>query len=157
MLMMVGKAEKGVNMKTMLWSPWLSAEEEIRSAMEKFDRLFGEERVMPRPAIDAHTRDNTLIVEIELPGVDIEEDVTIEVTDDILTVDGKTEHDREYDREGFHVAERRYGSFHRQIPLPEGADPDTIEADYTSGVLTVRVPLPTVAAPEPRKIPVKHD
>lgn len=154
---MVEKARKGVNMKTVLWSPWLSAEEEIRSAMDKFDRLFGEERVMPRPAIDAHTKDNTLIVEVELPGVDIEEDVTIEVIDDILKVEGKTEHDREYDREGFHVAERRYGSFHRQIPLPDGVDPNTIDATYTAGVLTVRVPLPTVEAPEPRKIPVTHD
>ncbi|MDH3247784.1 MAG: Hsp20/alpha crystallin family protein [Acidimicrobiia bacterium] len=144
-------------MKTMLWSPWLSAEEEIRSAMEKFDRLFGEERMMPRPAVDAHTEDGTLIVEVELPGVDIENDVTIEVIDDILTVSGKTEHDREYDRDGFHVAERRFGSFHRQIPLPDGVDPDDIEAAYTAGVLTVRVPLPAVEVSEPKKIPVKHD
>ena len=156
---MVGKKipKKGVHMKTMLWSPWLSAEEEIRSAMEKFDRLFGEERVMPRPAIDAHTEDGTLIVEVELPGVDIEKDVTIEVADDILKVEGKTEHDREYDREGFHVAERRYGSFHRQIPLPDGVDPETIDASYTAGVLTVRVPLPAIEMREPKKIPVKHD
>ena len=144
-------------MKTTLWSPWLSAEDEIRSAMEKFDRLFGEERLMPRPAIDAHTEDGTLIVEVELPGIDIEEDVTIEVVDDILRIEGKTEHDREYDREGFHVAERRYGSFHRQIPLPDGVDPDEIHAAYNAGVLTVRVPLPAVKVSEPKKIPVKHD
>lgn len=144
-------------MKTMLWSPWLSAEEEIRSAMEKFDRLFGEERLMPRPAVDAHTDDGTLIIEVELPGVDIEKDVTIEAVDDVLKLEGKTEHDREYDREGFHAAERRYGSFHRRIPLPDGVDPDTIEADYAAGVLTVRVPLPALKASEPRKIPVKHD
>ncbi len=125
--------------------------------MEKFDRLFGEERLMPRPALDAHTEDGTLIVEVELPGVDIEEDVTIEVVDDILMLEGKIEHDREYDREGFHVAERRYGSFHRQIPLPDGVDPDTIEASYSAGVLTVHVPLPAVETPEPKKIPVKHD
>lgn len=156
---MVGKVipRKGVHMKTTLWSPWLSAEEEIRSAMEKFDRLFGEERLMPRPAIDAHTEDGTLIVEVELPGIDIEKDVTIEVLDDILTVEGKTEHDREYDREGFHVAERRYGSFRRQVPLPDGVDPDKIEAAYDAGVLTVHVPLPAVEVAEPKKIPVKHD
>ncbi len=121
--------------------------------MEKFDRLFGEEQLMPRPAVDAHTDDGTLIIEVELPGVDIEKDVTIEAVDDVLKLEGKTEHDRE----AFHVAERRYGSFHRRIPLPDGVDPDTIEADYTAGVLTVRVPRPALEAPEPRKIPVKHD
>jgi HSP20 family protein len=125
--------------------------------MEKFDRLFGEERVMPRPAIDAHTEDGTLIVEVELPGVDIEKDVTIEVVDNVLTLEGKTEHDREYDREGFHVAERRYGTFHRQIPLPDGVDAERIEASFNAGVLTVHVPLPEVRMSEPKKIPVKHD
>lgn len=156
---MVGKRfpGKGYNVKTMLWSPWLSADDEIRSAMERFDRLFGEERFMPRPAVDAYTKDNDLIFEIELPGVDIDEDVTIEIVDDVLTIEGKTEHDREYDREGFHIAERRFGSFHRQLPLPDGVDPDAIKAEFDAGVLTVRVPIPEqIAATEPRKIAIKH-
>jgi HSP20 family protein len=143
-------------MKTTLWSPWLSAEDEIRSAMEKFDRLFGEERFMPRPAVDAFTKDGTLVVEVELPGVDVDEDVTIEVVDDILKIEGKTEHADEYDREGFHVAERRFGSFQRHIPLPDGVDPEMIEAHYDAGVLKVIVPLPEVTTTEARKIEVKH-
>jgi HSP20 family protein len=143
-------------MKTALWSPWLSAEDEIRSAMEKFDRLFGEERFMPRPAVDAYTKDQNLIVEVELPGIDIDDDVTIEVIDDVLKIEGKTEHDKEYDREGFHIAERKFGSFHRQLPLPDGVDPDRIKAEYDAGVLRVIVPLPEKTAIEPRKIEVKH-
>ncbi len=142
-------------MKTTLWSPWLSAEDEIRSAMEKFDRLFGEERLMPRPAVDAYTKDGELIVEVELPGVDIDKDVTIEVIDDVLKIEGTTEHDKEYDRDGFHVAERRFGSFHRQLPLPDGVDPEMIKAQYDAGVLKVIVPLPEETVAEPRKIEVK--
>ncbi len=143
-------------MKTTLWSPWLSAEDEIRSAMEKFDRLFGEERFLPRPAIDAYTKDGNLFVEVELPGVDIDDDVTIEIIDDILKIEGKTEHDTEYDRGGFHVAERRFGTFHRQLPLPDGVDPEMIKAQYDAGVLKVIVPLPEETTTEPRKIEVKH-
>lgn len=144
-------------MKTLLWSPWRSAEADIRSAMKKFDRLIGEERDMPRPAVDAYTSDRSLVFEIELPGIDIDEDVTIEVSNDLLEIQGKTEHDREYDREGFHIAERRFGSFRRQLPLPDGVDPDTITAEYHSGVLKVRIPLPEeIATTEPRKISVEH-
>ena len=48
--------------------------------------------------------------------------------------------------------ERHEGTFRRQVSLGEGLDADGIEADYTDGVLTLRVPV--VPQAQPRKISV---
>ena len=49
--------------------------------------------------------------------------------------------------------ERSFGSFSRSFQLPENTDPEKIEAKYTDGVLTVRVPK--VEESKPRKIEVE--
>jgi HSP20 family protein len=38
-------------------------------------------------------------------------------------------------------SERSYGSFHRAVPLPEGVDPEKVEARFDGGVLEVTLPL----------------
>jgi HSP20 family protein len=45
--------------------------------------------------------------------------------------------------------ERRMGKFMRRFPLPEGADVDSIKAEYKDGVLTVTVDKKP--PPEPKK------
>ncbi len=50
--------------------------------------------------------------------------------------------------------ERRYGSFSRSMPLPEGVDPDQIEADYADGILEVSIP-PIPPEKEAKKVEVK--
>ena len=45
--------------------------------------------------------------------------------------------------------ERRFGTFSRSIPLPEGVEAKKIKATTHDGVLVVTVPLPKEAAKEP--------
>lgn len=68
------------------------------------------------PAVDIRRRGDTMIVCAELPGVN-QEDLTLEATDDGLVIQGERKHEHEEDRGGYHRLERRYGSFHRIIPL----------------------------------------
>lgn len=52
-----------------------------------------------------------------------------------------------------YATERRFGSFQRSVMLPEGVDPESVNATHANGVLTVRVPLPeTPEVEEPRKV-----
>ena len=53
------------------------------------------------------------------------------------------------------LSERRYGSFHRTIPLPAGADAEQISAELSNGVLTVTIPKTAAAKAAERKIEVK--
>ena len=54
------------------------------------------------------------------------------------------------------VKQGAYGSFHRDIVLPDGVDVDQIEANYENGVLTVRIPVPehTIEVEPKRKIEI---
>ena len=63
--------------------------------------------------------------------------------------------ERSYQREEgdrVYVGERHEGTYRRQVTLGEGLDADGIEADYTDGVLTLRIPV--VPQAQPRKITV---
>jgi len=74
-----------------------------------------------------------------LAGVD-PDDVDVSITDNVLTVQGKTERKSEVDEKDFYRKEMRYGSFYRTIPLPVAALGDKAEAKSENGVLKITVP-----------------
>lgn len=94
------------------------------------------------PAVDVYREDDELVMEFELPGVDVENDVDVEINDGVLTVRGQSSSERSDDRGGVYLRERRSGSFSRSLTLPDGVESDDIEADYADGVLCIRVPMP---------------
>jgi HSP20 family protein len=90
------------------------------------------------PAVDVLTKDGDLVVRAELPGVK-QDDVDITLQNGVLTISGEHKVDEEADRGGYHVKERRYGSFRRSMTLPEGTDESKIHAKFDDGVLEVTV------------------
>ena len=57
------------------------------------------------------------------------------------------------DEQRYHLRERRYVSFRRNLSLPTSVKPDAIEASYEAGVLTLH--LPKAEAVKPRKIRIQ--
>jgi HSP20 family protein len=104
--------------------------------------------------IEEYRDGDSLIVKAELPGIDPERDVEITVTGDVLRVHAKREEKSETTGSHAYRSEFRYGSFERDIALPQGVDPAGIEASYTDGILTVKVPLPGEKEESRRVIPV---
>jgi HSP20 family protein len=93
----------------------------------------------------------TYVVRAELPGLDPETDIDIEVENSVLTIRAErrqTKHDRG-------STEFHYGHFERRVLLPEGTDESDITAGYDAGVLEVSVPVREQAA-QPRSIPVQR-
>jgi HSP20 family protein len=90
------------------------------------------------PAVDVLTKDGNLLIRAELPGVK-REDVDITLQNGVLTIAGEHKVDEEEERGGYHVRERRYGSFRRSMSLPEGIDESKIHAKFEDGVLEVNV------------------
>jgi HSP20 family protein len=78
------------------------------------------------------------VIRAELPGVK-QEDVNITLQNGVLTISGEHKADQEEERGGYHVRERRYGSFRRSMSLPEGVDESKIRAKFEDGVLEVTV------------------
>jgi HSP20 family protein len=106
------------------------------------------------PAVDALTKDSDLVIRAELPGVN-HEDVDISLHDNVLTISGeRRDEQEEEERGGYHIRERRYGSFTRSLALPEGIDESKISARYENGVLEVTVQGGAVAR-EPKRIQIQ--
>jgi HSP20 family protein len=77
----------------------------------------------------------------------------VEITDDALIIEGERKQEREGEQGGRWHSERRYGRFHRTIPLPEGANAENARADFKNGELKVTVPLQR-AQNKRRQIPI---
>jgi HSP20 family protein len=105
------------------------------------------------PAIDVVQRDGDLVVRAELPGAR-PEDVDVTVQNGVLTISGKREEEREEERGGYLVRERRSGFFRRSLQLAQDVDEDKINARFENGVLEVTV-QGAAAGREPKRIQVE--
>lgn len=129
-----------------------------------FEQMFGDLARMPRrqlegvsewaPAIDVATKDGDLVIRAELPGVK-QEDVDITLQDGVLTISGERKAEREEERGGYYVRERRYGSFSRSLTLPQGTDESKVRAHYEDGVLEVTVEGAGAIQEEPKRIQIE--
>jgi HSP20 family protein len=106
------------------------------------------------PAIDLAEKEKEYEITAELPGLD-EKDVEIKLTNNTLTIKGEKKEEREEKRKDYYLSERRYGSFHRSFQLPEGVDADKIDATFTKGILTVKLPKTAEAQKAEKKISIK--
>jgi HSP20 family protein len=104
------------------------------------------------PSLDVTEDDKSVTVKLEVPGVK-PEDVNLSVTGNVLLISGEKKGSQEREGDGFYHSERRFGSFRRSVVLPPGVDPDKVTAEYSHGVLTVRLEKSPEALP--KKIPVK--
>jgi HSP20 family protein len=79
-----------------------------------------------------YVEDDSYVLRAEMPGVDPEKDVEIELVDDVLTMSyERKEEKRERNHEEF-----RCGSFECAVRLPRGTVKDKITAQYDVGVLS---------------------
>ena len=105
------------------------------------------------PAAEITRDGEDAVVKVELPGVDFEKDVTVEVDRGRLVVRGERRDERSEERDGRTLREVRYGSFHRSFGLPKHVTAEQLTASYDAGVLTVRV-AGAYTGTTPTRIPV---
>jgi len=101
-----------------------------------------------RPAampMDAYRSGEQFILEIDLPGV-AADSIEVTVEKNVLAVSANRSRSLEQSVEVV-AAERPYGTFTRQVFLGESLDTDRIDASYTDGVLSLRIPVSEKAKP----------
>src|SRR5271157_809261 len=91
------------------------------------------------PRIDVRETDKEIKVSAEVPGLD-DKDIQVTLENNILTISGQKEVEKEDKDSRSHRIERSYGSFRRDIQLPAEVDEDKETATFTKGVLTVVLP-----------------
>ena len=151
------------------WAPFESLRREIDRLFDDFrpfdwrlpSKVLGFE--VPRvssaewqvaPAMDLIEKDDAYEITAELPGLN-EKNVEIKLSNHTLTIKGEKSEEKEDKRKDYYLSERRYGSFQRSFQLPEGVDADKIDAHFTKGVLTVKLPKTAEAKKAEKTIAVK--
>jgi len=105
------------------------------------------------PEVEVFRRNNEMVVRADLPGLK-KEDVTVDVTDDAITIAGERRQEHEEDRAGVYRSERSYGSFCRVVPLPPGAMGDQAKANFKNGVLEITMPAPPEQVTRGRRLDI---
>ncbi|RZW05658.1 MAG: Hsp20/alpha crystallin family protein [Rhodobacteraceae bacterium] len=103
--------------------------------------------------VDVSETEGEIQVTSELPGVD-EKDVDVSLADDVLRIRAEKRSDSESGDKTWHVVERSYGTFERAIRVPAGIDPDSVNARFEKGILTVTMPKPPEAGQSAKKIAI---
>ena len=106
--------------------------------------------------VEEFVEGDMVVIRAELPGIDPDKDVDINVSDGVLHVQARREERKEEERPSGYHSEFHYGSFERRIRLPEGATEADVKASYKDGILEVRVPVPKVEQKTPTKVPIEH-
>ena len=101
------------------------------------------------PAVDIFESPNGLVVVADVPGL-TEEDLSISVEKDVLTIKGTPPKGRSDDAL---YREFEATGYHRRFQLGKKIDQQNIQAEYKAGVLRITLPLAVEA--KPRSIPVK--
>ncbi len=116
-----------------LWEPWDNVEgfwgelPEIKTA----DFI---------PPFDVYEKDNKIIVETSIAGIDPQKvDISID-ENNILTIKGKSEKKTEVEEKDYYRHEVKYGSFYRTVALPSKVKENSAVASYENGVLKIEIP-----------------
>jgi len=130
------------------WDPFTEFDGLVRQAFAPY-RAEGRERGFV-PAAEVLREGEDAVVSVELPGVDVEKDVAVEVKAGRLVVRGERRDERVGERGR---RELRYGAFERAFVLPEHLGPESVSATYDAGMLNIRI-AGAFADSEPHRIAI---
>ncbi len=134
-----------------------SAVAQMNRLRDELDRVFGVDtsawtRPVGHPPVNIWEDDNNLYLEVEVPGL-VMDDLEIFVHDgDELSIKG-VRRETEIGEGKWRRQERSRGEFSRAFKLSGDFDVDKVSAELKHGLLTVT--LPKSEAVKPRKIEVK--
>jgi len=90
-------------------------------------------------AVDVFQAADEIVVVSPIAGVN-GDDISITVTDGVLTISGARAFEFTVAEQDYVTKECFWGSFKRSIILPDYVDSSAIKANYKEGILTVRIP-----------------
>jgi len=113
--------------------------------MNLFDNFFNdsvgkfERNVFFTPRVDVVEKEKQFEIHVSLPGLK-KEDIKIDIDGEMLNISGERKFKKENDEDKHHLIENFYGSFSRSFTLPENVDKNSINAEFTDGILKLEIP-----------------
>ncbi len=90
------------------------------------------------PRSEASAVEDYYEIGIELPGVN-NDDIDVSIHENRLFVRGECKSKREEKGRTYFFSERQYGSFQRSFSLPTDADTENINAEFSDGILHLKI------------------
>jgi HSP20 family protein len=106
--------------------------------------------------VEEYVDGGALVVRAELPDIDPDKDVELVVSNGVLRIRAQGEEKTEQKDKGGYRSEFRYGSFVRNVPLPEGVKEGDVTASYSDGILEIRAPVAAEEEPDLTRVPISR-
>ncbi len=129
------------------WKPF----RELENFFEEDWLKWTPEKSIPR--MDVYENEKNIVAEIEIPGLS-PEDISVEVKDDVLSIETKKKKEEEKKGKGYYRREISSGYHRRTVALPAEVQGEKAEAEYKEGILKVTIPKIRPSKPEGQK-PIK--
>ena len=91
--------------------------------------------------VDIYEKDDTVIIEAELPGVE-KEDLFVDTKGKLVTLGGERKSDEKITDVNSYRRERNYGKFERSFNLPFEINTEKVTATFNNGILKLEIPKP---------------
>jgi HSP20 family protein len=139
------------------WFPFF----DVSKTLEEMDRVFDRMgrplglRSVPRgtfPAVNVYQQGDTVVLTAEVSGVE-PETLDLTVLNDTVTLKGQRQEQDAPNGNRSYRRERPLGPFTRTVTLPEAVNPDSVKAEYSHGLLRVR--MEKAESAKVRKIAIK--
>jgi HSP20 family protein len=126
----------------------------IAEDMEDMLTHPGVDTVNHIPPVDMFSTSETLVLEVEMPGVR-QEDIDIAFFNNILTIKGMKYECFKENKVNYVCMERGFGKLFRSIKISHPVDATEIKASFKNGLLTIRLPKVGEKRGKTRKIQVE--
>ncbi len=116
--------------------------EDMKEMQEKMNKMIkdasrAEFSSIKSAATDISETKDSIIIKIDMPGVE-KEDIDLVLTEDSISVKSNKKKEELEEKEGFFRKERSYKGYNVYRTLPSKIIPETSEAEYKNGVLKVK-------------------
>lgn len=88
--------------------------------------------------VDVYHTPDEIVIQAILGGV-ARDEIDISATQEMITIRATREHPEEVGRENYYNQELYWGTFSRSIMLPQEIDIDATQANFSNGLLTIRL------------------
>ena len=89
--------------------------------------------------VDIYNKGDTIVIQSTVAGVKPEH-LDVAITDDMVTIRGRRERADNIKDEHYYYKELFWGTFSRQVILPEEIEQEDAEANLQHGLLTIKLP-----------------
>jgi HSP20 family protein len=122
---------------------------DVRRIQEEMDLLFDHfykirhspvltAKRLWRPPTDVLETENQVVVLVEVAGM-TQKDLNVTLSDNVLVIRGDRREKALAQKAFYRNMEINYGTFERNIYLPESVDPQNVRAEYRDGFLEIRL------------------